>query len=61
MTFWAKTSHRHSGDIKGLFYILWKGHYTTRDRKKKKKTSRNCNLLLAMYYPSMLLSLYLCW
>jgi len=27
--FWAKTSQTHSGDNKDLFYILWKGHYTT--------------------------------
>jgi len=27
--FWAKTPHIHFGDIKGLFYILWKWHYTS--------------------------------
>jgi len=26
---WDKTSHTHSGDIRDIFYILWKGHYTT--------------------------------
>jgi len=27
--FWAKTSHTHSWDISNIFYILWKGHFTT--------------------------------
>jgi len=43
--FWAKTSHTHSGDIKNLFYILWKGHYTSPLMGKLAKCSYNIFLL----------------
>jgi len=53
--FWAKTAHTHCGDIRDLFYILWKGIivlfmltcfgiYST--QKKKKKTPWHMVLLL---------------